>query len=56
MILPKLRHLLQCLILNDLVDKESGLAPRTFVGPATFLLNSNSGSLRPTDNLDEGLL
>ena len=39
--------------LNSLVDKNSGLAPRTFVGPTTFLLNSNGGSLRPTDNLDE---
>lgn len=34
--------------------KSDDIRPRTFVGPLTFVKNSNSGSLRPTDNLDEG--
>lgn len=39
--------------LDMLVDKKSGIKGRTFVGPMTFLYNTNRGSLRPTDNLDE---
>lgn len=39
--------------LDKLIDNNSGIRSRTFVGPMTFLHNSNSGSLRPTDNLDE---
>lgn len=39
--------------LDLLVDQQSGISPRTFVGPMTFLYNTNRGSLRPTDNLDE---
>lgn len=39
--------------LDLLVDQKSGITPRTFVGPMTFLYNTNRGSLRPTDNLDE---
>jgi hypothetical protein len=39
--------------LDMLVDKDSGIKGRTFVGPMTFLYNTNRGSLRPTDNLDE---
>ncbi len=39
--------------LDKLHDKDSGIRSRTFVGPMTFLYNTNSGSLRPTDNLDE---
>ncbi len=39
--------------LNIMVDKKSGIKGRTFVGPVTFLYNTNHGSLRPTDNLDE---
>ncbi len=31
----------------------SGLKKRTFIGPLTFLLNSNHSSVRPTDNIDE---
>ncbi|MCB9027022.1 MAG: hypothetical protein H6625_11930 [Bdellovibrionaceae bacterium] len=31
----------------------SGLASRTFIGPITFLLNSNRSNVRPTDNIDE---
>ena len=33
--------------------EKSGLAARTFIGPITFLLNSNHSSVRPTDNIDE---
>lgn len=39
--------------LDKLIDRKSGIKGRTFVGPMTFLYNTNSGSLRPTDNLDE---
>ncbi len=39
--------------LDMLIDKKSGIKGRTFVGPMTFLYNTNKGSLRPTDNLDE---
>ena len=31
----------------------SGLRKRTFIGPITFLLNSNGSHIRPTDTLDE---
>ncbi|MCB0407405.1 MAG: hypothetical protein KDD34_04315, partial [Bdellovibrionales bacterium] len=31
----------------------SGLRKRTFIGPVTFLLNSNGSHIRPTDTLDE---
>jgi len=34
--------------------EESGLPSRTFVGPLTFLLNTNGSALRPTDILSEG--
>ncbi len=34
--------------------KDDDIKPRTFVGPLTFVKNANGGSLRPTDNLDEG--
>ena len=34
-------------------EEESGLASRTFVGPLTFVLNTNGSSLRPTDILNE---
>lgn len=34
-------------------DGKSGLPSRTFVGPLTFIFNTNSSALRPTDNLDE---
>jgi hypothetical protein len=40
-------------LLKDEVIKGVDIEARTFVGPLTFLNNSNSGSLRPTDNLDE---
>lgn len=39
--------------LDMLVDQKSGIKARTFVGPMTFLYNTNRGNLRPTDNLDE---
>ncbi|MBT4762114.1 MAG: hypothetical protein HOO06_10485 [Bdellovibrionaceae bacterium] len=39
--------------LSTLIDTNSGLSARTFVGPVTFLLNGNHSSVRPTDNLDE---
>ncbi len=39
--------------LDMLIDQKSGIKARTFVGPMTFLYNTNRGSLRPTDNLDE---
>lgn len=39
--------------LDKLIDKNSGIRSRTFVGPMTFLYNTNAGGLRPTDNLDE---
>ncbi len=39
--------------LNILVDRDLDLVGRTFVGPITFLLNTNGGSLRPTDTLGE---
>lgn len=32
---------------------KSGLRARTFIGPITFILNSNHSSVRPTDNIDE---
>jgi hypothetical protein len=34
-------------------DGKSGLPSRTFVGPLTFVFNSNGSSLRPTDILNE---
>ncbi|MCB0411185.1 MAG: hypothetical protein KDD22_01580, partial [Bdellovibrionales bacterium] len=41
--------------LDFLIDppEDSGLDRRTFVGPITFLANSNGSEVRPTDNLDE---
>ena len=39
--------------LTEETADESGLPSRTFVGPLTFLLNTNSSSLRPTDILNE---
>lgn len=39
--------------LMDEVIKDVDIERRTFVGPLTFLGNSNGGALRPTDNLDE---
>ncbi|MGE0764694.1 MAG: hypothetical protein AB7N80_15570, partial [Bdellovibrionales bacterium] len=39
--------------LDKLVEKDSGLERRTFVGPMIFLSNAYSDDLRPTDNLDE---
>ncbi|RME14053.1 MAG: hypothetical protein D6797_09735 [Bdellovibrio sp.] len=41
--------------LNLLVDKDSGLKKRTFVGPLTLIFNSNFANMRATDNLDENL-
>ena len=38
--------------LNTLVDHDSGLKGRTFIGPMTLLLNGNSSNLRPVDTLD----
>ncbi|MCJ8275833.1 MAG: hypothetical protein HRT44_13165, partial [Bdellovibrionales bacterium] len=39
---------------NDgLEDHQSGLPSRTFVGPLTFVFNTNGSSLRPTDILNE---
>jgi len=35
-------------------DGKSGLPSRTFVGPLTFVFNTNGSSLRPTDILNEG--
>lgn len=37
----------------DLVDHDSGLEPRTFVGPVIFLSNTYKDAMRATDNLDE---
>lgn len=39
--------------LNQFVEKNSGLEPRSFVGPVIFLSNAYSDSVRATDNLDE---
>lgn len=39
--------------LDSLRDSDSGLAPRSFSGPVTLLLNSNMSYIRPLDNLDE---
>ncbi|MBK7842398.1 MAG: hypothetical protein IPJ71_01690 [Bdellovibrionales bacterium] len=39
--------------LDSLRDLDSGLAPRSFSGPVTLLLNSNMSYIRPLDNLDE---
>lgn len=39
--------------LTDTVEDKVDIAKRTFVGPITFLNNTNGGALRPTDNLDE---
>lgn len=39
--------------LNDLIDKDSGLERRTFIGPMIFLSNAYSDSVRPTDSLTE---
>lgn len=39
--------------LNLLVEKDSGLEKRAFVGPVIFLSNAYSDDLRPTDLLDE---
>lgn len=39
--------------LETLVEKNSGLEPRTFVGPIIFLSNAYGDDMRPTDNLDE---
>lgn len=39
--------------LDTLVERNSGLERRTFVGPIIFLSNAYSDDLRPTDNLDE---
>lgn len=35
------------------IDKDSGLAQRTFVGPMIFLSNAYGDSVRPTDSLNE---
>lgn len=40
-------------LLKDEVVEGVDIDKRTFVGPLTFLNNSNGGALRPTDNLDE---
>ncbi|MCB0422674.1 MAG: hypothetical protein KDD61_16860, partial [Bdellovibrionales bacterium] len=40
--------------LAKLLDNDSGLERRTFIGPMTLLLNGNHSSMRPTDSLDEG--
>lgn len=40
--------------LAKLLDTDSGLEKRTFIGPMTLLLNGNKSSMRPTDSLDEG--
>lgn len=40
--------------LNSLTDLRSGLNARTFIGPVTLLLNSNSSYVRPLDNPEEG--
>lgn len=39
--------------LDLLVDRDSGLAERTFVGPIILISNNFTSSVRPTDNLDE---
>ncbi|MCB0343329.1 MAG: hypothetical protein KDD59_13905, partial [Bdellovibrionales bacterium] len=39
--------------LKSLIDFDSGLDRRTFVGPITLIHNSNHSHMRPTDNLDE---
>lgn len=39
--------------LDSLRDLDSGMAPRSFSGPVTLLLNSNMSYIRPLDNLDE---
>ena len=42
------------ILLNDgLEEHESGLPSRTFVGPLTFVLNTNGSALRPTDSMGE---
>ncbi len=38
---------------DDLVDVDSGLDKRTFVGPVIFIHNGYKDSVRATDNLDE---
>lgn len=39
--------------LEALIEKDSGLATRTFIGPLVFLNNSFGAGLRPTDDLTE---
>lgn len=39
--------------LDEFIEPDSGLAPRTFVGPVIFLSNAYKDSVRATDNLDE---
>ncbi len=39
--------------LDTLIEKDTGLERRSFVGPIIFLSNAYSDDLRPTDNLDE---
>ena len=38
---------------EDFIEVDSGLEPRTFVGPVIFLSNSYKDAMRATDNLDE---
>ncbi len=40
-------------LLKDKIVPGVDIQKRTFVGPLTFIHNSNTGGLRPTDNLDE---
>ena len=37
--------------LNHLIDHDSGLQARTFLGPITLIFNSTGANMRPTDNL-----
>jgi hypothetical protein len=50
---PVQRHQQSGIDLNQFIDHDSGLPPRTFVGPIIMLSNSWGAGLRPTDELEE---
>lgn len=47
------RQIPRRLDLDQLIDHESGLPTRTFVGPVILLSNAFGASMRPTDDLEE---
>lgn len=47
------RQMPRRLDLDQLIDKDSGLPTRTFVGPVILLSNAFGASMRPTDDLEE---